>query len=227
MSGGAGSFHVPREGVTAAVHRYLDGDGPARDLLARGVINYRGFARWLIDTCGWDATEEAVVSALRRYPRADGPTGSRAAREVLSRSQIHSRSNVCSISLPRNSRVHEKMGALFEIVDPTKGELLRVIEGDIAVSVIVSGTRVDEVREAIGEGDIRAVRQGLSEYSVLCPDKGHDTPGVLATIHSTLAVHDINVVESISVGYNLIVFVSAEDSLKAYQVLNALCNSQR
>lgn len=217
---------MPSGGTTSAVHRYLDGDGAAQDMLARGVLNYRAFARWLIDQHGWDTTEEAVVSALRRYPTDRSPNGLVPATDVLSKSWLNSRTNVCSLTLPRTIQVHRRLANLFEIVDPSKGELLRIMEGDRTVKVLVSGTNLEAVKEAMSPHQIHDIATGLAEYSISCPDSVRHITGVLAIVHNALASHRINVLEAACGVGEITVFVGEDDSLKAYQVLNALVSDE-
>lgn len=59
---------MARVTVQELVWRHLEDDVVVRRALARGILSLRRGARELIETNGWDVTEDAVVSALRRWP---------------------------------------------------------------------------------------------------------------------------------------------------------------
>lgn len=220
-----GAGRVPRRGVTATVHDYLDVDAPARDLLDRGCVNLRALARWLIDTHALDATEEAVVSAIRRYPAREQSRGFQAAHRILKRSHVNSRSNVCAFTLPRTARAHEKLSDLFRAIKPDRGQLLRIIEGERAVKVVFSGSALDRVEETLGRGLIQGAETDLAEYHVVHPGReAEETHGVLALMFSMLAVHRINVIDAVSGPGEYLILVADADALKTYQVLNRVCS---
>lgn len=52
---------------TQQVHEYLEHDVMVQEMMAKGLINMRQTARYLIDELGWECSEEAVVSAMRRW----------------------------------------------------------------------------------------------------------------------------------------------------------------
>lgn len=213
--------------ITARVHDYLDADGPAREMLGRDVVNVRALARWLMRTLGIEGSEEAVVSAIRRYPRIPEGAVFQRARELLSDAQRHSSSNVCAFSLPRTADVHGQLPDLFELVDPNRGELLRVVEGLESIKVIVGGSKAEDVGRRIGSRNILDKQTDLAEHAIIPPKGTRETPGVLALVHSVVASRGISVVDSVSGGNELLLFVDAEDSLQTYRALDGLCAEGR
>lgn len=215
---------MPPGSTTSRVHDYLDADGPAREMLARDVVNVRALARWLQDLLDLDASEEGIVSAIRRYPRVPDESTFQRAREVIAGAHMHSRSNVCAFSLPRTAETHTRLADLFDHVNPDRGELLRVIEGVEATKVIVGGSKAKAVRRTLHPSNVRDERSGLAEYALIPPERAQHTPGVLALVHSTVASRGINVVDSASGGNELLLFVDEDDSLPTYRTLDRLCS---
>lgn len=215
---------VQREGAVHAVHLYLDGDAAAREMLTIDVINLRAFARWLIKTHDWDASEAAVVSALRRYPRKPSRGVFADAREVLARSYINSRSNVWSLHYADKRCVRRVEPRLYDAVDPSRAELLRIVEGDTASKVVVSGQKVEEVQGILKDCELVEAIGDLAEFSIICPGPElRKTPGVVALMLNTLAVNRVNIRETVSGAGELLVLVHNDDALRAWQVLSRLC----
>lgn len=216
---------VQREGVVHAVHLYLDGDAAAREMLTIDVINVRAFARWLIKTHDWDASEAAVSSALRRYPRKPSQGVFADAREVLANGYINSRSNVWSLHYTDKRCVRQLEPRLYAAVDPSRAELLRIVEGDTASKVIVSGKKVEEVQAILKECELVEAIGNLAEFSIICPGPElRKTPGVVALMLNTLTVNRINIRETVTGAGELLVLVHNDDALGAWQVLSRLCS---
>lgn len=215
---------MSRGNVTRAVHTYLDGEIAAREMLAHDVLNYRAFARHLIETQGWDVTEEAVVSALRRYPREPTSSPFSGARDLLKGSHIGTRANIWSLEFASKARVRDSLPRLFELVDPERNELLRIVEGDRAVKVVVSDEKVDAVLDTLSGCNLIHKIGNLVEYSISTPEEVRMTHGVLALLLATLAVNEINIRESVSGAGELLILVHDDESLKTYQVLKGLCS---
>lgn len=219
---------MPRGKLAHLVHQYLDGDVAAREMMARGVLSLRHFARWLMETQAWaGATEEAIVSAIRRYP-VDGRTKSTLrARQVLQRSHVNTRANICSLVLPKTAEAHKALMPLVELVDPSKGEMIRIIEGERAIKIIVDRVKLDEARARLGERNIKHSLCDLVEYSIVCPEEAQKTPGVLALVFSSLAAHEVNVVESVAGTAEQLIFVHESDSRLTFEILQKLTRGRR
>ena len=52
------------------------------------------------------------------------------------------------------------------------------------------------------------------------------TPGVLASVANELAIHGINIIECITCPPELLWFVDENDVLRAYDVINQLCETK-
>lgn len=215
-------------GVTQAVHDHLDADGAAREMLARDVLNIRALARWMIEAHDWDASEEAVVSAIRRYDRGpEDQVSFGPAREILAESHVHSRADVSSLMLPRTPEVHHGLSDLFDLIRPEQGDLLRIIETEKAVKVMVTGQNLDRVLDTMGEDRVLNQQDQLAEFRIVGPFEGYQkTPGVLALLATTLAVRQVNLEDSVSGAGEHLLVVNESDALRTYQALRSLCSGR-
>lgn len=219
---------MARGDLAAAVHHYLDGDLAAREMLARGVIGLRAMARWLIEDQGWTGiTEDAVVSALRRYPTSGSTGGAEAARKVLERSHVNTRSNITSLVLPKSLEAHRALHNVLNAVDPSRGELVRIIEGERSIKVIVDTAKLNAVRPAVQTFHITRLVPNLVEYSIVFADDTQRVPGILAIVFSSLAAHEISIVEVVAGSNDLLIFVDEKDSRLTFQVLQNLTRKPR
>lgn len=172
----------------------------------------------MIEEQEWEASEGAVISALRRL----SPPGDHVfseAREVLEASHINTRANMASIRLPHDPETQQRLPDLFEIVDPGQGEILRVISSDQGVKVILDEHNLSPVKQELGSIPTNDEKTGLTELSVHIPSEARETPGILALVCNKLALHGINVDETVDGVHQHILLVSSEDAIEAHRLL--------
>lgn len=207
-----------------AVATYLDQDGVVREALSRGIVNQRALARWLIETKGWDATEEAVISAVRRHLEREDADRSvfDAARALFDAAHVNMRSRVGLVVAAKTQEVQERLPELFQAVDYSRGEVLRILQTDRCIKVIVDEANLASVGDLLGEDAVQEVHDGLAEINVVLPEETVTTPGVLALICTTLALHRINILEVATGLPEHLLFVAQEDARRAYETLEDL-----
>jgi aspartokinase len=192
-------------------------------MLARGAVSLRALARWMIQTQGWKGVrEDAVVSAIRRYPKERVSRTGDYAKSVLARSHVNRRSNACTILLPKTHATHKALAEIIASIDPSRGELIRIIEGERAIRVIVDANKLENLRSTlstVGNLGPRREIESLVEHSIVFPADAEVTPALLAVIFSALAAHDIKILESVAGTHEHLIFTSEEQSRKAFQVL--------
>ncbi|MFA5860661.1 MAG: hypothetical protein WDA16_03105 [Candidatus Thermoplasmatota archaeon] len=212
-----------KRNLASIVHEHLDGDIAAREILARGALGLRQMARWLMKTQAWPgATEEAIVSAIRRYPIEGRSRSAALARHMLHKSHVNTRANICSLILPKTAEAHRALVPLVQCIDPSRGEMVRIIEGERSIKVIVDRVKLDSVRKVLGDRDINYSLCDLVEYSLVCPDEAGKTPGILALVFSSLAAHDVNVIEAVGGSGEQLIFVHERDARLTFQILQKI-----
>lgn len=215
---------MPRGGVTEAVHDHLDSDDAAREMLAREVVNLRALARWLVDTNGWEASEEAVVSALRRYDQL--PTDvAREQQALLADATLDTRSGRRGVLLVNGPKLRRSLSGVLEELAGAGGGRLQVVEHEAGTTVIVDDARVDDVLERLGDEVVEAVSEELTELHVAftVPEGGSAT-GVLGRLATILAVRDVDIVHAVGSGGEISFLVDDGEALRAYQALRCICS---
>jgi hypothetical protein len=209
--------------IATQVHAYLDHDHAARDMLARGVVNVRQLARWIIKNQGWDVAEHAVASACRRYDntRPAHAVFSRA-RLALRQAHINTRAHLASAALQNSPQVQRRLAELFKIVDLSKGEKLRIVSNEQGFKVHLDEANLGKLIALVGKESILATNFSLTEIALVVRPENRDTPGILGVVYTALGAHGINVEEVVEGIAQHMILVRDADSLLAYQSLTAL-----
>lgn len=215
---------MSRGGITQGVHNHLDSDDAAREMLAREVVNLRALARWLIDTHGWEVSEEAVVSALRRYDRLPAETATEQ-QALLGEAQLRSRSDQCAISVPRASSPRQRLVDVIDALGDTAGSRVRLLEGETRTTIIVDRTHLETVLDALGPDTAEVISDDLTELHVAYPQpEGEATPGIVGRLATILAIRDVEPAYTYAAGGEVFLLVHEGDSLRAYQALRCICS---
>lgn len=212
--------------VPEAVRTVLHRDGVVTEALARGIVNLRALARWIIATEGLDATEDAVLSAIRRQYEPDGEDPYTDAHGILAQSHLNVRSSVAQITAPRTKSIQEKLSKLLKVVDFEKGEFLYYTHGETGVKIVVDQANLDDVTSLL-EPDVRQVVKDLAAVSVVEPPEGLWVSGILSLMTQALALQRTNVIDAVWGFPEYTFFVEEDDTLAAYRALDGLIRACR
>jgi hypothetical protein len=212
--------------VPKTVQEVFDRDGVVNEAVARGIVNYRALARWILDVARLEATEDAVLSAIRRIRQRERIRPFEAAHAIVCRSHLNVRSGLCQVKAPRTKLVQERLAAIFREIDFEKGEILYYTQGEGGIKILVDEANLRRVQTHLG-ANLLEVTKNLAAVSVVEPVDGLVTPGILALLSSTLALQNINIVDAVFGLPEYIFFVHQEDTLRAYQALETLISVSR
>jgi len=202
-----------KESVAHRVREYLDGHPVLAEALRGGFANHSAIARRIADDLGLKRSE-GVVAACRRYPRGRGESGQElAARRVLRKSRIETRSKVAAVTLDQGADVLQRLGDVVEeLLD--EGSLCRVIQVSRGTVVLVDKDSVPRLLRPLREGQVLRVRKGLVEVAVTSPESIEETPGLLRLLTGVLSSQGINIVEALSC-YTDTIFLLPQQDLSA------------
>ena len=185
-----------------------------------GLINIRGLAKYLIKEEKIDATLDAVVSAIRRYNLdAHGKIFSNAQKSIQKITAISTRSPLANISVAKDAEVQNALPKLFSIIHYNLGDVLRIIQGDESIKIIVDEKNIKKVRELFSEKNILGIEKNLGEICVHMHPDGKLIPGIFAYSANELAINGINILETMSCFPEWLWFVNENDLHDAYNVL--------
>ncbi|MBI2558726.1 hypothetical protein HYW20_05365 [Candidatus Woesearchaeota archaeon] len=209
--------------IAEKVKIFLDNDFIIRKCLFRNIISLRALARYIIQTLNLEEKNlDAVISAVRRYKREEKNKTEAELKKLFSRISVKTRSNIVDICLRKNKKMLEQLNKINSIVDVEKGEVIRIIQAEESIRVILDEKNLDKFFDYFSKSDCVSTEKNLIEINLHFTLEATRTKGILSLISSSLNAEDINIIEVISCAPELLVFIKKEDLLKALNVINSL-----
>ncbi|MBI2137822.1 hypothetical protein HYU12_04880 [Candidatus Woesearchaeota archaeon] len=214
--------------VTRDVQRFLDNDTAIRKDLSRGFINRRALAQYLQKLLRIVGGVDAVISAVRRYETGLSEENRfEKAGALIRNAKISTRTGIAIIALEKASEVQGLLPKLFSVIHYERGEVLRIVQAEESIKVIVDERNVDKVLAIFRQGNVIKIERSLAEVNMKLAPVSAKVPGVLAMLDTELANNDVNIVETISCVPELLWFVDSNDLLKAHKTFLDLMESLR
>ena len=210
--------------VTKKIWRLLDRNPCILRNMRCGLINVRALANYLIKEEKINTTIDAVISAIRRYNFDAYKAIFNSAHKVIREpTAISTRSPLAILSVVKDAEVQKILPRLYSGIQPDQGDVLRVMQGNRSVKIVIDGHNLERVKSLFSKKDILAIDENLGEICVhnMVPN-GRITPGVLAISANELAINSINVLEIMSGSSEILWFVEERDIQRAYNVLYQL-----
>jgi len=209
------------------VWKFLDNNPCIKRDLSKGLINSRALAKYIVNTQNMDATLDAVISAIRRYDVGKKDDIFLNARKLISQTiNLSTRSGLAEISLVKDEDVQRSIPELFDVIEYSRGEVLRIIQANESIKLIVDKKNLENVIAVFPKNKIINVDKNIAEINMHMAPKMIVTYGILAVIANELAINSVNILEVLTCLPEMILFVKEEDILKAYQILYQLCHPE-
>ena len=208
--------------TTEEIWKILDNDPCIRINLGKGLINNRALAKFLIEKHNIDATMDAVISAVRRYKPKKYEDTYKKAIKILSNATISTKSRLANAAIIKDAEVQNLLPKLFSIIYYNRGDVLRIIQADESMKILIDEKNLDKLSKLFPEEKIIKVDKNLAELNMHLHPDAVNTPGLSGVITNELAINGINIMEIISCVPELLFFVNENDILKAHQVLYRL-----
>lgn len=208
-----------------AVEGYLDTDLALHESLARGFLNVRKTARWLIETQGWEATEEAVVSALRRYSPDPG-LDLENVLYMLKGSEVLVQTALATITLPSAREYSSAIPTIVQSVEPD--DTLIILPERKRLNVLIDERNVDPVvsslasRASLDPTKHCEVTQGLAALEVRFPEDGRVASTAVAVMINILGHRDVPVSNVYATLPTCNLVVAEEQVHQAYKNVEAM-----
>lgn len=173
-----------------AVEKYVQTDIALHESLARGILNVRQTARWLLETQGWDTTEEAIVSAIRRY-KPDPDVALDDVFHLLSESDLTFDTGFATVSLPSAREYRACLPAITDALDAR--DTLAILPERKRLNLMVDEERVGTVLDLVPSRAACRVTQGLGQINVHLQQEGKLASTALAILVNVLGYQGIAV----------------------------------
>jgi len=201
----------------------LDENPCIRMNMSKGLINTRALARYIIRVRKLDSTIDAVISTIRRYELESHEALFEKAYEFISRAiTISTKSPLADIALIKDTEIQGLLPELFSLIHYTQGDVLRIIQADEAIKVLVDEKNVEKVKNLFPKDKITKINENLGEVNIHMPEGGEEVLGILVVALNELAINGINVQGTMTCYPEVLWFVKDKDLLKAYNVLYRL-----
>ena len=212
--------------ITREVQRFLDHDAAIRRDLARGIINRRALASYVRKHLHTKVGIDAIISAIRRYETEAREEGLFAKAGALIRhAKVSTKTGIAIISLLRDSGVQEVLPRLFSAISYGRGEIIRIIQADESIKVIVDEKNVDKVTGMVNKSSVVSVKNNVAEINMRLTEISGKVPGVLAMLDTELANNNISILETCSCVPEVLWFFEQKDLLNAHKTFMELIES--
>lgn len=209
--------------IVHEVWKILDSSPSIQREMSRGLINSSALARYIIEKKKVDGTIDAVINAIRRYECDDHDTVFKNASKIISETVISTKSRLANIAIIKDTSTQKLLPDLFSIIAYNRGDVLRIIQADESIKILVDEKNLEKVRKLFPEEKIIKIDEDLAEINMHLHSEAVNTPGIITISSIELTMNGINVMETMSCVPELLWFVKEKDALKAYNVLYQLC----
>lgn len=191
------------------------------EVLSEGIGNASAIARLIKKQVEKRAFEEvsehAIAMALHRMPKRKRATqfGFRYLRRIT---DVTLRSNLTLVfvhNVPNEKKIFSRVGA-FEEKHP--GSIFGVTKGLVETLLVAYHTAAPGLKKLFGHAVAR-MQSHVSSVTMRLPSESMPIPGVYYPILKALAWEGINVVELVSAGTELTVFVEDNNAERALKII--------
>ena len=209
--------------IAEKVKLFLDNDFIIRKCLFRNIISLRALSRYIIKNLDLEEKNlDAVMSAIRRYKKEEKTKTEAELKRLFLKIAVKTRSNIIDISLKKNKKTLEQLSKINSIVDIEKGEVIRLIQSEEGIRIIIDEKNLEKFFNYFSKNDIISVEKNLNEINLHFPLEASKTKGIVSLIASSLNAEDINIVEIMSSAPELLILIKKEDLIKALNVIDNL-----
>lgn len=198
---------------------YMDKSPVIRKCFGLDIINLRALAMLIIKSEKLKTSPDSVISALRRYEAKEPDLQYLEVKKSLNECKISTKTKIVLITLKREPKYITKiLQDITKVIDATKGDVFRFIEGRESAKVIIDERNLSKVKHMLGR-DIIEINDDICEINICFPELHTRTAGLRAMTLTELAVNDIKIIETVSCLPEFMIFVREQDIAKAYQLL--------
>lgn len=208
------------------VWKVIDTDISLKKDIARGFINVRSLAKYILSTQKIDASLDAVISAIRRYDKISENKGETySVYDVLKQARISTRTNMSSLLLKRTDEVKTKLGRPDKLMDFQGHETIRVLEGSQALTIIFDRKNFEKIKSFFTKAVILEENKDIGIIEITYQKILKKTPGVFLILYNELAENNISIIDSLMSSTEHIILLDEEKLLKAFELVYNLCKS--
>ena len=204
--------------IQKQVHEYIERNLIIKNTLEKDLISIRKLARHIAEKINSDKYD-AIISAIRRYGKNESKNTYETAIKMVKNTKISTKSDIVSIAIEKNHDAQLILPKLFEKIDFSKSEVLRIIQAEEAIKIIIDKKNLEKIEKIIPKQIILKIEKDLAEINLNLDKEAVNTPGIISVIFSELMINNINIMEALSCVPEMLIFVKEKDLLKSYSIL--------
>lgn len=197
------------------VTQHLSGDLILEEALERGVLNLRRTARWLLETRGWETTEEAIVSALRRYETDACRPNVHEAHRHLAQARVNIEPGLALATYPRVRELQRRLPSFWWKVDGE--DVLGLMSKPALVHFLLDKDTVDTLQETLGKGELHSLHHPVSEVRISLPEEPRLAPLSAAAMLNVFGHHEVDVLDILGCQPDISLLVPGDQGPHAYR----------
>jgi hypothetical protein len=209
--------------IQQTVTNFLEQDVSIRRGLTRGILNTRALARYIHQNLHLTCTLDAVISAIRRYESEPEKKADIKKRyKLIADAKVSSRTRMVSYLLKKTVNTREAIINLYKKLDFSKGEVLRILEVNQFIKIIIDEANNGFIKDLFDKKHIISQERNLGEISIIYDQKVIVTPGVFAALSSELALSGVSIVDGVICGNEHIFIINEDDLMRALQAMHRI-----
>lgn len=185
----------------------------------KDLINRRALAKYIIKKEKISYNLDAVITALRRFEIKEEEKDD---LDIIKDIKITTKEGISIVCLEKNQDVLEKINKVISLVNYSKNETFKIVEGNLSVKLFVDSFKVDKIKEIFNKKDIIKIINNAAELNLMFPDKAIKTKGIVSYITSHLKINNINITEILSCTPELVIYVDESELINAYKTIKQL-----
>jgi len=169
------------------------------------------------------ASIEAILSAIRRYDFDRSEPIWRTARSIIANTySISTKRKLASISITNDLDNQNLLSKVISIVNFKKGECLKIIQADTAITIIFNENKLEEITAIFPKHKIIRMDRNLAEINFHFPEESKKTPGILAAVSNEFMLNGVNIIDCMSCSTEGIWIIEEKDIRKSHDVIEKL-----
>ena len=216
--------------VSHVVTRILEDMPFLEEALSKDIINYAYLAEMIRPQVEQEmrrpAKRPAIIMAIRRFRDSlkTAPVETVALR--LREADVTVRSGIFEITVVKDAKTIGQVQKLYELVDPTRGDLLTVTQGLYEITILSNSKFKEQVSKVFNKDQVVRVIDGLSSLMVKIPVESVESVGVLYQLVKALSWNNVSIVEMVSTLTEEIFIINEKDTAVAFNAIQRLVGSR-
>jgi len=214
--------------VSHLVKKYVSENSFLQEAMSKELISYGNLAEQLKadieKELGKKVKESAIIMALRRHAETLTSFNKKLKKNKF-KTEIVLKTNLIDFNVLKSTNLMNKIKNLYSLVNFEKGDTLNIVLGNNEVSIVTKDKYKDKILNFLKGEKIITKEYDLIGLSIIFTDENYsffEIPGVIFTYTRNLAWENINIFEIISTKTELTFILRKKDSMKAYNVLQAV-----